>query len=498
MYQSNSVGEVVLWDTATKQETRRLLGVRSWVYQATFSPDGQALAASGGDGVVTLWKAATGEMITRLPGHNGFVEPVTFLRDGKLLAVGDEQGYVWFWDWRSRRVETIFRAHTLPVYSIQFSSDEKRLITASRDHTAKMWDRQTRREIARFAGHSGGVTAARLFPDDQTLVTSSQDESLKFWNARNSLRDDVLGMHTESEGDITFTSNGRFLARAERNKKQITFFDTETGAEAKVLSGQGVATSQDGKLLGLVCDSRLIFLDPVTLVETGNINAGAPLGSLAVSPDGKLIAVRRRDSMATNIVVIDAEQQHEVKVFSTLDDEWAPLLFARGGTLLLTAGLTANVIHAWDTRSWLKVATFEGIEWTYQIGFAAISVSPDGKTIAARGKVGFVLVWNVDQPSNPAVLNTGAGHTYSSTFSPDGKTLAVGSIDATIRLWNVAARQEVAAFAGHSSYISGVAFAPDGRTLASVSHDKTLRLWRAPSFEEIAAAEEHRIRTPQP
>lgn len=498
MYQYDAVGEVVLWDTATMQKIRPLIGSRFWAYQATFAPDGQTLAASDGAGVVNLWKVATGELITRLPGHNGFVEPVTFSRDGEILAAGDQQGYVWLWNWRARRVESVFRAHDLPIYTILFSPDEKRLITASRDQTARMWDRQTRREIARFTGHTGGVTAAQLFPDGQTLVTSSQDGTLKFWDARNRFSDDVLGTHTEMGVDLAFTSNGHYLARAEPKKTNITFFATETGVPVQVLSGQGVAASQDGKLLSLVRDSKLIFLDPVTLVETGSMDLGAPLGASAVSPDGKLIAVRRRDSAATNVVILDAKQHREVTVFPTPDDEWAPLQFARQGTLLLTAGKTANTISAWDTRSWRKVAAFEGIEWTESRSMAAIAVSPDGNTIAAGGKGESVLVWDVDRPSNPTVLNTGAGQAFSSAFSPDGKTLAIGSLDASIRLWNVAARQEVAVFVGHSSYIDCVAFAPDGRTLASISYDKTLRIWRAPSFEEIAAAETDRLRSPQP
>jgi len=176
---------------------------------------------------------------------------------------------------------------------------------------------------------------------------------------------------------------------------------------------------------------------------------------------------------------------------------WA-VRFARGGALFLTAGKTDNAISAWDTGSWRKIGVFRGIAWSDLRSVALISVSPDGETIAASGNEGFVLVWNVDRPSNPVVLNTGAGGAYSLAFSPDGKTLAVGSLDTTLRLWNVAARQEVAAFVGHSSYVNSIAFAPDGRTLASVSFDKTLRVWRAPSFEEIAAIEKHKNRTLRP
>ena len=105
-----------------------------------------------------------------------------------------------------------------------------------------------------------------------------------------------------------------------------------------------------------------VVLAPVTLVETGSLDAGAPLVASAISPDGKSITVRRRDSAATNVAILDAEQNREVKVFSTPDEEWAPLQFAWQGTLLLTAGKTANTISAWDTRSWRKVAAFEGIE----------------------------------------------------------------------------------------------------------------------------------------
>jgi len=489
MYARDEAGEVVLWDAGTLQELRAFPGVTSWAYQATFAPDDETVAASTGDGTIAFWNVATGEVIRRLSGHNGYVGAVTFTRDGKLLAAGDEHGHIWLWDWRARRVESVFRAHDLPIYAIVFSPDEQRLISASRDHTGRMWDRATKWEIARFAGHLGGVTCAKLLPDGHTLVTSSQDESLKFWSARPTRIDNALAStHTDWRVAVRFTSGGRFLARIEPTQEQITFFETETGNEKARLSGNAVAGSRDGNTLGTARGSNLILLDPTTLAAMRSIDLGAKIGTMAVSPDGRWIAARRR-SVTNDVAIVSLEQGRVARILATGDEAWAPLSFAREGALLLTAAAAGKSVTAWDTATWSRVATYGAIEWNWLRYYPAMAVSPDGKTLATGGKDGFVVLWDLEQASNRSVLNPGGGSIYSVAFSPDGKTLAIGAVDASIRLWNVAARQEVAALAGHISHVDDVAFSPDGCTLASVSLDKTLRLWRAPSFEEIAARE---------
>jgi WD40 repeat protein len=479
-------GEIRLWDAATGKELpTQLRGIKSCAYTATFSPDGQMIAASGGgDGVVTLWQVATGQMIAQLPDHNGVVWAIAFSHDGRLLAAGDEGGYVWLWDWATRRIKAVFHAHEAPIYSIAFSPGDERLLTASGDRTSRLWDRQTRGELARFRGHEGGVTCAQFFPDGQTVVTSSMDSgNVKFWSAHATASTNALAKNASTGEGLAFSPGGRFLMRVDFSTNRVVFLDPATANELKVLTGQNAAASPDGKLI-LLRDSTVVFLDPSTLAETGSVDCGAGIGSQAAfSPDGKWLALRRGNPDPTNVVILDVQQERLVKVLNTANSDWAPLAFAGAGTLLLRTGWDDGAVQAWDTVGWRQIA----IEPAIQGG--AMAVSLDGKTLAVGREDGLAHLWNMDRRVAVGTLSSGRGGAKSVAFSPDGKTLAVGSLDGAVKLWSLAARQEVASLAGHNSTVVGLAFSRDGRTLASSGFDETLRLWPAPSWEEIEAAE---------
>ena len=53
---------VRIWDLATGEESRTLIGHSDWVTDVSFSPDGRRLASSSYDGTVKIWD------VTRLSG----------------------------------------------------------------------------------------------------------------------------------------------------------------------------------------------------------------------------------------------------------------------------------------------------------------------------------------------------------------------------------------------------------------------------------------------
>jgi WD40 repeat protein len=337
------------------------------------------------------------------------------------------------------------------------------------------------------------VTDAKFFSDGQTVVTSSMgDPDLRFWNAQNSSPTQPSATAASTGQTILFSPHDRFLMRVNSSSTQVAFLDPATGYSLTNLPGQNVAASPDGMLV-LVRGSKLVFLNPATLAEIGDVDFGARIGSQpAFSRDGKWLAFRRGDPEPTQIVILDVRQRKKVQVLETTNSGWAPLSFARSGTLLVTAHWGDESVRVWDTASWQQVTNFQANPSDFGTRARGdtkppIAVSRDGKTLAFAAGAASVRLWDLDRLKELPALKNGAGIVYALAFSPDNKTLAIGAPDGTVKLWNLAARQEVTSLVGHSSKVLGLAFSGDGRILASTGLDTTLRLWPAPSLEEIEA-----------
>jgi WD40 repeat protein len=252
--------------------------------------------------------------------------------------------------------------------------------------------------------------------------------------------------------------------------------------------------------------------------------------SLAVSPDGKWLAVQEGFFGDPSLVVMDISDLSAPKEIVRLAKGENPA-FSPSGELLAYSSATnfletnaQSRIHLWNPQTRDERADFVFDGWCQ-----GLALSADGHklvTIAAVKNSGQLALWEVPEgkmlASYPVAdktlyLNDNYGFAVSAdfalaaitsfnclqiidlstgkerwsavptnlafieaTFSPDGKILAAaeGRTDSSIRLWDVASGKELCSpLKGHSVLVSGLVFWPDGKTLASSGLDQTIRLW---------------------
>jgi RNA polymerase sigma factor (sigma-70 family) len=143
---------------------------------AAFTPDGQAVAASG-QGWAALWDAGTAAVLRQVTAKD---RPLVFAPDGRTLA---EVGYD-----AARVLAAETGAATAELRGAgqfrcaAFSPDGKRLATGHDDGVVRVWDAATGKELDRLPGHDGPVRVVAFSPDGRTLASGGSDTTVLLWD----------------------------------------------------------------------------------------------------------------------------------------------------------------------------------------------------------------------------------------------------------------------------------------------------------------------------
>ena len=254
---------------------------------------------------------------------------------------------------------------------------------------------------------------------------------------------------------------------------------------------QSVAISPDGKTLAVTNANMVQLLDLATRKPIATLNSDGGVSSLAFSPVGEtLVADNQLWDVATRKLIATLNSGGQLSSVAFSPD---------GKTLALGVN---DEVELWDVATGKQIATFTAGGQVQTANFTAsgtvysVAFSPDGKTLAAGTgtyvndvtEVGTVRVWDLATRKQAATF-TASGLVQSVAFSPDGKTLAAGTaiypsdgIDAgAVRLWDLATRKQAAARTAAGPVYS-VAFSPDGEILATGTRNAgnnggTVQLW---------------------
>jgi WD40 repeat protein/tetratricopeptide (TPR) repeat protein len=307
---------------------------------------------------------------------------------------------------------------------------------------------------------------------------------------------------------------------------------------------RAVLFTADGKQIVTAGDDHFVHL---WTADTGKLEAmldtGSPLISLALAPQGGLLAVGCKDG---SVRMFDLPTKRLIRRFRPGKSVLA-VAFSESGSLL-ALGLEGNGLHIVDATTGIELQSvgegrysargvsfgpgdrhvaWVGNRYLHVTGVAeeagggivgqqnsdleAVAWCPNQLVVAAAGHDRTINVWDFDdgpkgthsfilstRPASREQVRELVGHTLAVTslaFSRDSQLLASGGQEGDLRVWDWRAKRLLLTVNVPEGGILGVAIAPDSRRVAAVGQDSRIRVWElgreqgAPVYDHTALPE---------
>jgi WD40 repeat protein len=208
-----------------------------------------------------------------------------------------------------------------------------------------------------------------------------------------------------------------------------------------------------------------------------------PVLCMALSPDGKRLAVGRGDQICLYDVTIPTRPM--IAQLATPRDLVQSLAWSGDGRWLASGGFRS--IRVWESRSGVKATEIAGL--TGRVTALAF-VPKEPVLIAGEGQVastGTIRMWHVPDGARLADWAAHDDSILSMAVSTDGKWLATASADKLVKVWDLATRKETGKLEGHTAPVMALALSKDGTSLASAGTDKEIKIWKVSTKEQTAS-----------
>jgi RNA polymerase sigma factor (sigma-70 family) len=570
---------IIIWDLAANKRRHQLrLPQRTGIYRAQLSPDGKTLAVSvtpgGQKPGVHLWDLASGER-RELSGPTREPESLAFSPDGKFLAATDGHSLIC---WDVARGEKLWHRKCAFGVTLGFMPDGRALISSPghQERAWHAWNVATGTPTDRLKLPQGyNYAHFAVAPDGRTLVfaqrrnVAGSDGRVRLWDLRTAKMLHTLATEAPALGPFfpdgkSFLTNDGALQRWELATGRPLLPETDTmGHKAEVIRA---VYSPDGRWLASSAWDGTIRVWEVATAKPLHVLRAADryVFGLAFTPEGRFLVSGSQGFLGA-LFVWDMETGKEVRRILLHDPKRGEnqqnviqLHVTPDGGTVIVLGYNPDgnpgegILSCWDLATGQRKSRVEtGPSDGFSSGF-----SPDGRTLASRGKLldtatgkvrvklegerGWLpqyvfgsdgrlvagLVWRTVAEGKRSSTKmdgiqlwdaaTGRVLRRLSTtdsvgqlaFSPDGHYLAAAGLQG-LWLWELASGKVVLRHKAHErmrgsygdSFASCLSFAPDGRTLATGHLDSTILLWnlvpsgRPPTVKDLPRRWEELIGT---
>lgn len=447
-----------VFDIDTLEVEATMTGLDDGVFEVQWSPDSSRILTAGTDGLVGVFDAESGERIAA-GYHDSAVNGVRWSRDGTRIASGSYDGTARVWDLDPNGIRESFRFQVQDFASgvpgVAFSPDGSRLVASD-------WD----------------ITSAKVFDLRATAAGELASVVADPWVA--------LGFLPGSGGLVSVSPAGQAVVSDPRTGDLIRTLGTGG------IRWPGVEISADGSVLALRTEAdeiEIVDASAGDVVGTISIADGPGLGGMALSADGRLVAVARDGDNPADMEVFVADRSGRVLNSWVIPEVFVQNLSfsADGGRLALTqerrarADPSLDLVSIWDWRSEERVADLP-------IKSVDVVFDPSGRLIATtRFNEGRADLWDAETFAPVATLTGSESPLNQIAFSADGATVVTAGRDSVVRVWDSATGLERQQFV-LGAEAARVALDPEGTMLATTDDDGMARVWTLDTDELLDIA----------
>jgi WD40 repeat protein len=534
-------GTLSVWEAHTRKHLYTIPADSHSIeaFSPSFSPDGSILATGGQDHDVKIWETATGELMRPLIGHTDDVSAVTFSPDGNTLATASFDYSLRLWDtgtWEARAV--IEGAFKNRVYGLAYDPEGARLASGGYGEEVTIWDASGQRLASLptsgsslcfspdgrlLAGGGGlrgmvkvwdvgeerflqsylvghGPASVGFLPGGQLLVASGGKLMRRVLGAlaersadhKNQAGSEEVAIAISAAGDFVVAGYGRY--EADPGEGAVAYWNLHED-ERRLLPGHDgssvfdVAIEPTGALVVAAGGPRHgPGFVKLWNARTGELPTELPkadvcVTGVALSPvDNRLAVVAPRqvtvwDNITTQPKLLwtrPADRAFRV-AFAPLCDVLAVGFFRGQGATDIPP--TVTILDA-ETGEELEIASHE------DRAIMDLAFSPDGRLLASIEFNGKLEVY--DRELQRTVLSELAHEWVGSSvaFSPDGGTLATATSGGQIKFWHVPTMMHITTIEMPAS-VAELAFFPNGQTLAVGYTDRTIELWHVDREKQL-------------
>lgn len=473
---SDGNAKVILWNLRDFKQIYSLGEFNGFIWDVSFSPDGQLLAGGLDNGTIVVWDAEQG-LQRNLFDSNGYkIEMLGFSPTGGKLASGVETGEVKIWDPITGELEKTINMGEGPVEGLKWVADSEILAVASVGNICLI-DVPSNKITVSEPRFSHEVSDVEIESAYGTIVSGHNSE---YWSSGNVLvnRGEVViwGSGGEVLRKFVFSEAGvnNISLSPDLTKLAISF---KAQINQTSVSSFGNWATEGG--------TRSIIVDR----ETGKILASFEAAKAIewIPSTSKLVILYEDSVKVQDYTSGKTEQEYKLKDLSSSNGNFDSRIYmSDDGTRIAYISSDGLIIYELLTGKEIeKIQLSEQIE--------SVAWEPNNQKLAIGMGNGEIIIWDVQSQKQISTFKDHVNPDYYSyspwvlAFSPNGNYLAVGlgamDIGATggeVAIYDINKNAFYELLRGHTSWVTSLDWMPDGKQLASGSEDGTILIWNIP------------------